>query len=205
MSGLHLPVPAVDGHRGSTPVALRGGGVAELRPLRAGETEALLTVFGGMSPSSRALRYLTGLPDLPRPLLSMLTDVDRDRHVAWVALVAGEPAGIARYVRLAGCPTSAELAVEVVDRLHGRGLATGLFDAVTTVAHARGVRRVQGTLDASNTASRRLMERVGARHATVDSGVLELEGRLRLLEPPVVDRGAVLRLAGTSLPMVGTG
>lgn len=187
------PLP-VDTRPASVRVALRDGGIADLRPLRAGERDAMVAVFDGMSTSSRALRYLTGLHELPRQMLTVLTDVDGDRHVAWLALVDGEPAGLARYVRLTGCPTTAELAIEVVDRLHGRGLATALVDAVTTVAEARGVRRVQGTMAPSNTASRRLLERVGARGRVVE-GLLEVEGRLRLLEPPAVDRAAVLTLA----------
>jgi RimJ/RimL family protein N-acetyltransferase len=65
---------------------------------------------------------------------------------------------------------------------------------VTTVADAGGVRRIQGTMAPANVASRRLMERVGARGGTV-SGLLEVEGRLRLLDPPALDRSAVLQLA----------
>ncbi len=173
---------------------LRDGAPAGLRPLRQGEAEAVLAVFAGMSPDSRALRYLTGLSDLPRSMLSMLADVDDDRHVAWVASVAGEPAGIARYVRLPGCPTTAEIAFEVVDRHHGQGLGTVLLDAITTVAAARGVRRITGTMAPSNSASRRLLERVGAPARMVD-GLLEAEGPLRLLDPAALDRGAVVRLA----------
>ncbi|HEU4514849.1 MAG TPA: GNAT family N-acetyltransferase [Nocardioidaceae bacterium] len=188
----------------AVPARLRDGRTAGLRPLRPGETEALLAVFDGMSPASRALRYLTGLHELPRQMLSVLTDVDGDRHVAWLASVEGQPVGIARYVRLPGCPTSAELALEVTDRLQGRGLGTVLVDAVTTVAAARGVRRVQGTMAPSNDASRRLLERVGARGGLVE-GLLELEGRLRLLDPPAVDRAAVLRLACAPDPAVTDG
>jgi hypothetical protein len=46
----------------------------------------------------------------------------------------------------------------------------------------------------ANVASKRLMERVGARGGMV-SGLLEVEGRLRLLDPPTLDRSAVVRLA----------
>jgi L-amino acid N-acyltransferase YncA len=175
-------------------VRLRDGGVAALRPLGHGESTPLLAVFDGMSAESRALRYLTGLPRLPATMLAMLTDVDDDHHVAWTASVGGEAAGVARYVRQAGCPTTAELAFEVVDRHHGRGLGTVLLDTITTVAAARGVRRVQGTLTPANTPSRHLLHRVGATSHLVD-GLLEAEGRLRLLEPAAVDRAAVVRLA----------
>lgn len=173
---------------------LRDGAPVLLRPLGPDEPEPLLEVFAAMSEGSRALRYLTGLSRLPSSLLRVLTDVDDDRHVAWLATVDGEAAGIARFVRLPGCPTTAELAFEVADHHHGRGLATLLLDVVTTVASARGVRRVQGTMAPSNAASRRLLERVGASGRVVD-GLLEAEGPLRLLDPAAVDRAQVIRLA----------
>lgn len=175
---------------------LRDGAVAVLRPLSQGEADPLLQVFEGMSAQSRALRYLTGLSDLPRSMLSMLADVDGDRHVAWLASVEGAPAGVARYVRVAGCPKTAEVAFEVADAHHGRGLGTVLLDAVTTVAAARGVRRIQATMAPSNAPSRWLVERIGARGRIVD-GLVEAEGPLRLLDPAVVDRAAVVRLACT--------
>jgi RimJ/RimL family protein N-acetyltransferase len=179
---------------GGVRVRLRDGAYADLRPLGHGETGPLLAVFEGMSEASRTLRYLTGLPRLPRQMLTMLADVDGDRHAAWLASVDGEPVGIARYVRLPGSHTTAEVAFEVMDRHHGRGLATVLLDAITTVAAARGVRSIQATLATSNTASRRLLGRIGLRTRPVD-GLLEAEGPLRLLEPSVVDRRAVVRTA----------
>ena len=194
MSHLQQARPDARLEEGRTPVRLRDGALATLRPLEPGETAPLLAVFAGMSADARALRYLTGLPRLPQPMLSVLSDVDGDRHVAWLATVEDEPAGIARYVRLPGCPTTAEFAFEVVDHQHGRGLATVLLDAVTTVAAARGVRRVRATLHPSNTPSKHLLARVGADTRLVD-GLLEADGPLRLLEPPSVDRSAVVRLA----------
>lgn len=173
---------------------LKDGATAQLRPLGPGETAPLLDVFEAMSPESRALRYLSGMSRIPASVLSMLADVDGDRHAAWLATVDDEPAGIARYVRLPGDPTTAELAFEVADHHHGRGLATVLLDTVTTVASMRGVRRVQGTMAPENGVSRRMLERVGAVARTVD-GLLEAEGPLHLMDPAVVDRAAVVRLA----------
>ena len=173
-------------------VRLRGGGLVELRPLRHAERDALLAVFDGMSPESRALRYLTGMLRMPSATLDLLTDVDGDRHVAWLASAQGQPVGIARYVRDdAGI---AEVAVEVVDDHQGLGIGAALVDAVTTVAAARGVDRVRALLSPDNEASRRLVTRIGIRLQVVD-GLLEGEGRLRLLQPPRIDRQRVLALA----------
>ena len=171
---------------------LPGGGSVRLRPLGSGETAPVEAVFAGMSPQARAQRYLTGLPTLPPTMLVTLADVDGDRHVAWGAFLGTRPVGIARYVLEE--PGVAEIAFEVVDDHHGAGIGTVLVDAVTTVAAARGVRRLRAVVQPGNRASVRLLARLGVR-PTVVGGLLEGEGQLRLLDPPRVDRSAVVALA----------
>jgi GNAT superfamily N-acetyltransferase len=185
-SDVHVDVP------GHVAAPLRGGGTALLRPLRDGEDGPLLEVFAGMSDSARAARYLAGMSRLPAVMTAALTSVDGCRHAAWLATVAGRPAGIARYLRTG--PGSAELAFEVVDDLHGRGLGSILVDAVTTVAAANGVRQVEATVVPGNQASIRLLGRLGIRLVVAD-GLLEGRGRLQLLDPALVDRDAVVALA----------
>ena len=182
-----VPTPDV------VPLRLPGGRVVELRPMRRGERNPLLAVFEGMSSASRARRYLTGMVRLPSAMLEPLTGVDGHRHVAWLASAEGRPVGIARYV-LDGAGV-AEVAMEVVDDHHGLGIGTALVDAVTTVAAARGVRRVRASLTPDNEASRRLVTRIGVRLQVVGA-LLEGVGQLQLLDPPRVDRRAVLALAG---------
>ena len=191
MSALIRPVQTSPTHD-DVPVRLPDGRIVALRPLGRGEQDPLLAVFDGMSPASRALRYLTGMVRLPSKALELLTDVDGHRHVAWLASVSGQPVGIARYVR--DDTGVAEMAVEVVDDHHGLGIGSALIDAVTTVAAARGVRRVRASLTPNNEPSRRLVTRIGVRLQVVD-GLLEGEGRLRLLHPPRIDRQAVLALS----------
>jgi RimJ/RimL family protein N-acetyltransferase len=180
-------------HRPARPhvVAPLTTGWAHLRPLRRGEKEPLLAVFDGLSQVSRAHRYLTGMAHLPAAMLAQLVDIDGCAHVAWVATVDGEPAGIGRYVRID--PGTVEVAFEVADAHQGRGLGTVLLDAVTTVAAANGVRRVRATVLPKNDASRRLVAHAGVT-LTRNYGVLDGEADLRLLDPPPVDRDEVLAL-----------
>ena len=173
-------------------VRLPGGGAVALRPLKRGEREPLLAVFDGMSSASRAQRYLTGMVRLPSRTVDLLTDVDGHRHVAWLASIDGRPVGIARALQVdVGV---AEVAFEVVDAHHGEGIGSALLDAVTTVLAAQGVRRVSASLLPDNAPSWRLVTRIGVRLHEA-GGLLEGEGRLRLLDPPRVDRNAVLALA----------
>lgn len=169
-------------------------GSVSLRPLRRGEAEPVQAVFDSMSADARAQRYLTGMPRLPASWLEALADVDGDHHVAWLAAVGNRPVGIARYVVVA--PEVVEIALEVADDYHGLGIGTLLVDALTTTAVARGIRRVRATVLPENEPSRRLVTRIGVRLSLAD-GLLEGEGPLRLLDPPRVDRGAVVALAHT--------
>jgi GNAT superfamily N-acetyltransferase len=165
------------------------GGTASLRPLRAGETAPLEAVFSGLSPASRLDRYLTGIARLTPTMVAALTALDGHNHAAWLASVDGAPAGIARFVRTA--PDTAEVALEVVDRHQGRGLGGVLLDVVTTLAASSGVRRVEATVGPGNDASRRLVATIGVL-LRPDGAALSGVGPLRLLDPPRVDRAAVL-------------
>lgn len=180
----------------SVRVALADGRTARLRPLRDGETTPLLQVFAGLSGHSRAARYLVAMPRLPSPLVRSLAATDGWARVAWLGSVDHRPAGIARYVVSEEDPGTAEVALEVVDEHQRRGLGTALLDTITTVAAANGVRRLRATVQPQNTASERLFSRLGIPLAYA-GGVLEGSGPLRLLDPPRVDRRAVMGLART--------
>jgi RimJ/RimL family protein N-acetyltransferase len=173
-------------------VCLDDGQTVALHPLRAGETEPLLRVFDGMSEVSRARRYLTGMLYLPDRVLRYLADVGRRDHVSWLATIDGEPVGIGRYA--AADDRMVDIALEVVDRHHRRGLGGILLDTIATLACANGFTAVTATVHPANHASVRLMRKVGLT-LQVSDGLLEGEGRLRLPDPPQVDRRRVLEVA----------
>lgn len=174
-------------------VRLADGGAVILRPLRDGEISVLESVFDGLSPQSRHQRFLVPMPRLTGSARKTLANVDGHDHVAWVAMVDGRPVGICRYVRTGH--DTAEVAFEVVDAQQGRGIGLALVDAVTTVACANGVRRLEATVEPGNHASVAMLARLGIR-LRMDDGLLGGGGRFRLLTPPSrVDRRAVLALS----------
>jgi GNAT superfamily N-acetyltransferase len=173
-------------------VALNAGSVW-LRPLANGETGAVEQVFAGLSDRSRTARFLVPMPRLPASMGRMLADVDGVRHVAWLAATEGAAAGLARYVVVG--PSTAEVALEVVDRYQGRGIGSALLDAITTVACVRGIRTLEATVLPTNRRSVALLGKVGLRQAAAAGGVSEARGPYRLMTPPRVDREAVARLA----------
>ena len=174
------------------PVRLRDGSEAVLRPLYAGEDVPLVAVFDQLSPDSRARRYLVGVPRLTQAMVDALVGVDGDDHVAWLASIGDRPVGIARYVRVG--PVTAEIALEVADVYQRRGLGTALLDAVTTMACLNGFRQVEAFVLPGNRAPLNLLEKIGV-SMKASGSVLEGRGPLRLLDPPTLDRTAVVALA----------
>ncbi len=168
------------------------GGVATLRPLRSEEHTALDDVFDALSPASRYDRYLTGLPQLTGPMRRALTAIDGHTHIAWLGEVDGHAAAIGRLIRVT--PRTAEIAFEVVDAYQGRGLGTALLDTLMTVASVSGIDRMQATVLPTNHRSLRLLRAIEMTFR-VEDGLLEGTAPVRLLENPVVDRAAVVRLA----------
>ena len=108
-----------------------------VRPLRRDEAELLDTVFAGLSPQSRHLRFHSPIPRLTAPVRRALLAVDGRDHVALVAVLArGEPVGIARLIRDRLRLDEAEIAFEVVDAWQRRGVGRLLLTALAERATA---------------------------------------------------------------------
>ena len=97
--------------------------------------------------------------------------VDQVSRVAIAAIDAdSEIVGVARYGRLPGDPSTAEIAVVVQDSLQGNGLGTRLLTEIGEKATAAGVRRLVATVLADNRASLALLRRVFPQLAAVRTG-----------------------------------
>ena len=106
-------------------VMLRDGSAVLIRPVQGDDAPLLADGFARLSAKSRRSRFLTGKEELTTRKLRYLTEVDRHDHEALGALnhVDGRSVGIARYIRSADDPQTADVAVTVVDDWQGRGLA----------------------------------------------------------------------------------
>lgn len=111
-----------------------------IRPLRDGESEVISQVFDQLSSESAFLRFHSGMPCLPPTFLRRLSAVIPGTCEAYVAELDGHPVGVARWHRYPDQPAVADLAVEVADSVHRRGIATLLLRAVIESAAARGWR-----------------------------------------------------------------
>ena len=121
--------------RRGAPIELRDGSRVRIRQCRRTDRDLLVRGFERLSPESRYRRFLTPMHELDQKTLRYLTDLDHRDHEAMFALdESGEGVGVARYVRSAVRPDTAEVAVAVVDAWQGRGLGTLLLQAISVRA-----------------------------------------------------------------------
>ncbi len=153
---------------------LQDGTPAMIWPLLPTDAETLREGFRRLSPDSRQRRFLATLGELDDPMIRLLVDsVDGVHHIALLLIVLPpegeeEPAGVAHLVQDPDDPTTADIAVTVVDDWQGRGAGTALVAALVQRRPAE-VTRLRTLVAADNRASLALLARAGR----VSSGLPE--------------------------------
>ncbi len=117
-------------------VRLRDGSVVTIRPVLADDEPALHSFLAGLCLEARRLRFFSGAIDIARAASLGVAD-DAAHHGLLAHDELGVLVGHATYVRLD--PAHAEVAVEVADHLHGRGLGTILIERLAAVAERQGI------------------------------------------------------------------
>jgi RimJ/RimL family protein N-acetyltransferase len=167
--------------RGQTSAVIGVGGVParrfSVRPLTVGDRDALANLFGRLSVDSRRLRYLSAKPRLSERELCYLTDVDHVTHEALAAVDAadGSIVGVARYARYRERPAAAEVAIEVADEFHRRGIGVMLARALIARAHENGLAVLSATTLWENDPARALARQVGFLARASLAGEIALE------------------------------
>jgi GNAT superfamily N-acetyltransferase len=147
-----------------------------VRPLRNGEATAVQAVFDRLGPRSRLLRFGGAKNVLTPTELDTLSRVD-DRHLVYVALIEGQPVGIARLVRDLDDRMLGEIAFAVGDEWQGHGIGSVLVDRLACEARAAGIERLSATISTDNHASLKLLGRVThGLKTTYAAGQLEVVG-----------------------------
>ena len=169
-------------------IELRDGSRIHIRPLRAGDREALAEGFERLGPQSRYRRFFAPVVRLTDAQLEYLTDVDHHDHEALVAVdeQTRDGVGVARFVRLA--EGVAEPAVAVADDWQRRGVGTHLLDALADRARQEGISVFLAPVLADNAAVLGLLDGLG--DVELSRRGEEVEVRIALRE----DRGAVSAL-----------
>ena len=104
-----------------------------VRRIRPDDSPLLADIFARFGPASRLARFLYPKRTLTEAELRYLTDIDHRDHEALIAVtrLRAEPAGVARFIRDRSDPTSAEVAIAVVDEWQDRGVGLLLIARVT--------------------------------------------------------------------------
>lgn len=124
-------------------VVLRDGGTAHVRPIRPADADALQAFHMAQSQKSTYFRFFAPLERLPDAELHRFTHVDHQDRVALVAVVDVDDVehiiAVARFDRTG--ETTAEVAFNVSDAHHGRGLGSVLLEHLAAAARERGIHR----------------------------------------------------------------
>jgi ribosomal protein S18 acetylase RimI-like enzyme len=129
-----------------------------VRPLRRGDTATVQAVFERLGEASRLARFNGHKPRLADQELRWLAAVDATHH-ALVAYVDGDPGPVA-IARLVRSGSSAEIAFEVADAYHRRGIGSALTQELVSDACAAGIVEVTALVRSDNRAALAVLSRV---------------------------------------------
>lgn len=156
-------------------VVLADGGTVHLRPIRAGDGDAVRGLFDRLSDESIYLRFFSPVTRPTAYQLERLTEIDYDERMAIGAFLGDDLVAVARYDRIPKTH-DAEVAFSVQDDQQGRGLGTILLEHLAAVARTRGVRRFEASTLPNN---RRMLDLFKAAGFTVkrtfEGGVVLVE------------------------------
>jgi acetyltransferase len=146
-------------------VALRDGTLVSIRPIVPEDAQREQAFVRGLSAESRYFRFMNTIRELSPAMLEGATHPDPAREIALVALTRDTPEprqiGVARCVRADPQADSAEFAIVVADEFQGKGLGSLLMLELIDAARARGLRRLEGWVLATNHAMLQLMHSLG--------------------------------------------
>jgi GNAT superfamily N-acetyltransferase len=115
---------------------LRDGSSVAVRDASAADEPALLTFLSGLGLEAKRMRFFTGGAAMAYAA-HLAAATSADRYGLTARDEAGVMVGHATYAQLDR--SRAEVAVEVADHLHGRGLGTVLIERLARIAEQRGI------------------------------------------------------------------
>ena len=128
---------------------LADGRTVVIRPVRADDASAEWAFFCGLSDKTRLMRFQRFTGELTQALMRFYTQIDYERHMAFVCEHEGRIVGDARYVANVNS-RACELGVVVGDDWHHTGIAQLLMDALVRFARARCFETLEGLVLADN-------------------------------------------------------
>ena len=161
-------------------ITLESGQKLSVRPIRPSDREALHAFFHALSPETRYRRFMGHCAELSPAMLTYLTEIDGDNHIAVVAFATTTFSGVrrslrgglkrrpkpmlavARVVRLPEDPKMAEVALTIADHLQGQGVGTALLSILVEAAAERGVDEIGAHVLDDNVRMKRILAKNGS-------------------------------------------
>jgi acetyltransferase len=144
-----------------------------LRPIRPEDAEMEQAFVKSLSAETRYFRFMDTLRELTPQMLVRFTQIDYDREMAFVAVVAEggreTEVGVARYVANPD-GASCEFALVVADGWQRKGLGRRMMEQLVDVARARGLKSMVGHVLAENRGMLSLCQKLGFVVADSDEG-----------------------------------
>ena len=120
-------------------VVLRDGSVAHLRPITPQDADGVRTFHAEQSPDSIYMRFFVPVRDATDDMVRRTTVVDYRDHLVLVMTIRDKPIGYARLDRLDS--ETAEVAFNVADAHHGKGIGSILLEHLAVIGLELGVAR----------------------------------------------------------------
>jgi GNAT superfamily N-acetyltransferase len=162
----------VDGPLEPELVRLRDGSSVTVRAVREGDEAPLLQFLTDLCASSRRLRFFSGCIDMVAAA-HWAAGTPPDRY----GLLAHDETGVlvahAAYVRLDA--KRAEVAIEVADQLHDRGLGTMLLERLAAIAEEHGITQLVAEVLPENRLMLDLLRDGFDAHVTFHEGIETVE------------------------------
>jgi len=159
-------------------IEARDGTQLYVRHVKPSDSDLIAKGWLQLSQKSQQRRFLAPKPVLTKADLRYLTEIDGHDHVALIALRLDDPTrlvAVARYVRLADDPETAEVAVTVADPMQGMRIGTKLGVLLADEARGRGVKRFSASILSDNRPALRLIAAMTDRlESHIDHGVSDL-------------------------------
>ena len=133
-----------------------------------------------LSDDSRYFRFMGSLRELPKKKLKLFTEIDYQRHMAFVATILNEgkelEIGTARYAAT-DKPETCEFAIVIDDAWQGSGVGGQLMYALETAAREQGFKIMEGIVLAANYKMLKFARQLGFKchHAPGESDTLHLQ------------------------------
>lgn len=113
-------------------VVLRDGSVCRLRPIKPSDADGVRRFHAGQSDESIYLRFFAPMRTLSDRDIKRFTEVDYHDRMALVATIGDDIIGIGRYDRVS--EHSAEVAFNISDHYHGKGIGSVLLEHLAAIA-----------------------------------------------------------------------